>query len=336
MPRNEYTGEQYHARLRAVTDPMTLPAGQHVADWMRLHTRTIGGSSVGKILGLSSYGTASDVWDGFMNRAAPQERTSVLDRGHAMEPIIVEIYAAETGRIPVGDGRTRFEHPDHWWMHATPDREIHRTWAPQPYTSSGVLECKCLGSHTFRGTKENGIDPSYYAQLQHYLDVRGYEWGSFAVFNAEDWELYWFDVPRDNEFILEKNRRLIEFWEHHVLQKVRPQPIVRSVYVPPRVGAEHVERSSTEWVAKMRELKQWHEQKKLAEHAYERIRDEVKLLMDSEGVSKVTVPGVGKVTLSNGTRRSFNKDLFRQEHPEINLSDYEDVSESRALTPRFE
>jgi predicted phage-related endonuclease len=344
MPR--VTEQSYRNNLLMVRDPMTLPGDANmVADWLEVHSRTIGGSSVGAVIGLGSFGkTPADIYDGLLAPGVvTQQRRAVFDRGHAMEPIIADIYATETGRGLRGNGAERFIHRDFWWMHGSSDRSIvslghaPETLSPVVTAGHGILEIKCLGQYTFRETKENGIDPSYYAQLQHYLDVRGYTWGSFAVFNAEEWELYWFDVPRDDEFIGQKNDILMAFWTENVLARVRPGGERRMVpiSVPPRVGAEAVERSTDAWVRAMQQVKLHHEAKKLAERQYELARDQMKAMMDADGIEKVIVPGIGKANYTSSVRRTLNEELFRLHHPEINLDDYKDASESRSFTPRF-
>jgi putative phage-type endonuclease len=312
--------------------PLEMPQVEFEA-WLRSANRTIGGSSVGAIIGVNRYQTPDDVWDGLLNPHTAPRTARCMDRGTAMEPIIREIYVTETGRAvtpPERVGRVPHRHAELWFLHATPDGLADGD-ARSPAALPGVLEIKCLGQHTYRETREQGIDPSYYAQVQHYIDVLGLSWGSFAVFNAEDWQLYWFDVARDDEFIQAMRDEVIRFWREHVLTRERPSGRPVNVVPERRVGAEYVTLDTPEWRTTLMALARAQNEKKLAETAYELEKQRVKEMLERLGHEKVRVPGVGKVTYSPSYTRTIDRARLAVERPDVNLADYERVTESRTF-----
>jgi hypothetical protein len=189
--------------------------------------RTIGGSAMASILGLSSWGSPQTAWDRIMGVAPPVPDNPNMERGRWLEPIVAELYAQQTGRI-LTELDPRQPHPTFSFLHWSPDRMIHVPVdcafpLPGGLTGTGVLEVKCQRVQTYRRTRNHGIDPAYWTQLQFYMDAAGADWGSFAVFNAEDWELLWFDVRRDDVFVDEMLVTAEAFWHNHVLTRVRPE-----------------------------------------------------------------------------------------------------------------
>jgi putative phage-type endonuclease len=317
--------------------------------WLLERNVTIGGSSVGAIIGVNHYKSAAEVYDDIWNPSSAQRANAGqqrrMDRGHMMEPVIAELYEADASRTLAGDGRTRWVHPRIPYLHATPDRRIlegERRTPPQGEaagtTGDGVWECKCLGTHTFNETIQLGIDPSYYAQIQLYMAVLGLTWGSFAIFNAEEWRLYWFDVPRNDRFITRMERRVQHFWNVHVTARRRPETmdqitIAEPLLPPPHLGAEAtVLDGMTEATQLFANLKMAHEARKLANDRYDRLVEEAKGSMRQLNIGKARVTGLGKINWVSGSRRTFDKDALAREHPEIDLERYARTSETQTFT----
>jgi hypothetical protein len=89
----------------------------------------------------------------------------------------------------------------------------------------GVLELKCPAIWTFAKVKRQGLPLYYIAQMQHSLAVTGYKWGSFALFNADAWELIHFDVERDLDLIDALIVKEEQFWRQNVEQRVPPPEV---------------------------------------------------------------------------------------------------------------
>lgn len=291
---------------------------------------SIGGTDAGAILGVNKYKSAVDVWRRLSDPAfVDQPDNDTLELGRYMEPFIASKYAAVTRReLQLSE---KLNHDKHPFLHANPDRVIVgglRVAMDGP----GILEIKLLGQWTFKQTKEQGIDPSYYAQIQHYLFVTGLKWGSFACYNTEQKELYWFDVERDEEFIARMVDSCVVFWNEYVLTGICPPP-KEAVYNFPRaaVGAEAVVHNEPEWVNAVRQLKTARDTYKLAEHSKKLAEQTVKDLMGE--TEKVIIPELGKISWAESVRRSYDIDTLKREHPEIDFSRYETQTVSRTFLP---
>jgi hypothetical protein len=348
VPTTEVTSNE------GISDVVDMVAEER-QEWLLSRGRTIGGSSVGAIIGVNHYASPASVYDGLWNPSTRQDPTAAgrrrMDRGHLMEPVIATIYSEETERSLRGDGRTRSQHPRLPYVHATPDRIIHvggfqgmRIAGTPPQGEAagclgdGVWECKCLGTNTFTETLQRGIDPSYYAQIQLYIDTFDLEWGSFAIFNAEEWRLYWFDVIKNERFIVRMQNRVRHFWEAHVLTRRRPESTDQIVTAeplmpPPHLGAEAVVMDADEsFVTLFAQLRAAHEQRKLANDRYDGLVETAKRLMGERLVGKARVSGLGKINWTESTRRTFDKDALAREHPEIDLERYARASATSTFT----
>lgn len=100
--------------------------------WLR--RRKIGASDVAKILGVSPYGSVWDVWTRLVGQAASEKQNSDMARGHRWEPIVLDLYQAETGnQVKRPKAHTLWEGPERW-ASATPDGFVVDGW--------GLVEAK--------------------------------------------------------------------------------------------------------------------------------------------------------------------------------------------------
>lgn len=338
--------------VTARLNPLLLTQDEY-EQWLRESNMTIGGTAASAVLGLNPNKSPADVWDSIVRHTPGERSNRRMDRGHAMEPIIAQIFAEETFRALEGDGQTRTRHAQYWFLHATPDRVQSLLPHPtqtvllpsfirqvSPRNMRGVLEIKCLGTRTFQETKLEGVAPMYYTQLQHYIDVLGLRWGSFAIFNAEEWALHWFDVPRDEPFINAMRQELVRFWNEHILTRQRPAvpdsgtaPVVQA---PRFVGTEAQVMESPVWRQALVALANAKDALKLAEHNHDLAAQRVKDMMLELGHERVRVPGVGSVTWLARTTTSFDRERLAADHPDIDLAAYTRTTESRAFTLRPE
>jgi putative phage-type endonuclease len=209
--------------------------------WLAQRRSGIGGSDVAGILGLSSYATPQDVWESKVLDQPDDDPSGIQIRGQKLEAFAAEVFAEETGlkvrRQPL---RRHREYP---WMIGSIDRQI--VGLP---SGPEVLEIKVPGAGEFFRMKDEGLDPQYILQLQHYLEVYDYEMGRFVIFTPEYWQHYTFEVARDRElgeFLVEAER---EFWHKYVLPKVRPERPLPPPNPLPRKPGEALVRSDDQWL----------------------------------------------------------------------------------------
>lgn len=292
---------------------------------------SIGGSDVSAILGISRYKTGSQVWDRIQGYHRSQDDSPILERGRKMEPIIADIYHQQTGN-PICESETFF-HPQHPFLHGTPDRLIYRGVRNAP--DDGILEIKCLGKWTFEQTKNEGLSPEYYAQIQHYLFVTGMTWAEAAIFNADAWELYIIPIDRDEEHLAQVVPRLLEWWETYVETGTRPpSTTIEDHYVPARVGAEAEDwRDNNEWNEAVSTLRTATDAYKLAKHRKELAANVVKTMM---GDVQVALSAVGKINWKEYTSRRLDEEALLASHPEVDLNQFKLARVSRRFSPSFD
>lgn len=319
----------------------TMTDGEWEA-WLREHGKSIGGSQIGAILGVSSYGTACDVYDPIVSLQPRSIDNANMRRGRVMEPHIADEYQAATGRSLYE--QSTVIHPTDWWRRASVDRMIRA--AGSGHTHEGVLEIKCLGAHTFRQTRMEGIDPSYYAQLQWYLDVCDRTWGAFAVFNADEWALFHFDIERDDAYIERMREAAYNFWHDHVLARRRPDEVdvaqeaaraARDPQLQPRAGSEwrRIEATTDPVTLALASLRTATHEKMLADQRHALAQTRVKELLDERGIDRVITPA-GRVSYTTSTSTRFDKAAFERAHPDIDLAPYHRATVTRTFRPTFD
>jgi predicted phage-related endonuclease len=303
----------------------------------RLHS--IGGSDVGAILGTNNWQTPSQVWDRITKNAPeqdPDEEGFHTIRGRHLEAPVLRLWYHVTGYESAGNGR--IIHPEHPF-HYTPDDIYTDGRGP----SFKIAETKVPAPWTFRKYKEDGIDPSYYAQIQHGMYCGGLEEGRFVILNSElawilllpseEWRkpsirdlledgLMQPVVKRDEEWLGEAVPKLLEWWERHIVGNVRPsEEMVRSpLFVAPRIGAEMEDWSDKQdFNDAVRTLKAAREEYKLAEFAKEAAENKVKTMM---GDAQKVKSALGTISFAEGTKKDFNYKRLLEEHPEF-VSYYE-------------
>jgi hypothetical protein len=173
------------------------------------------------------------------------------------------------------------------------------------------------------------------------MDAAGADWGSFAVFNAEDWELLWFDVRRDDVFVDEMLVTAEAFWHNHVLTRVRPEaedatPAALRVrqLVRDTTRANEVWREDGTWMSAFAELRVAKRVLTEAEARHETAVRVLKDLMDAEGQTVVASP-LGRISWSESTRRNFSRELLAEAHPELDLSPFYTTTATRSFRPTF-
>lgn len=194
-------------------------------DWLKARKQGIGSSDVGAILGLNKYKTPLEVYE---EKISPEiveiPMTPALEFGIKLESVVADTYAERTGRQVVRDNKIRI-HPEHPFLIANLDRIIR----PSNGEGRGILEVKTASSMAVKqwGTE---IPLSYFAQVEHQLNVTGMEWGVLALL-VDGREFQTFDVKRDDAFIAMMQSVLIDFWENHVLTHTPPDPTVSDLEI---------------------------------------------------------------------------------------------------------
>ena len=185
-------------------------------DWLLARQTGIGGSDAPAVLGLSRYRTPYDV---FIDKTTEPEEislTPVMRAGIKLESVVAEYYAEESGNKVINSNKI-LKHKKIPFLIGNVDRII---LSPK---GRGILECKTTSSYYVKTWKDE-IPIEYYCQLQHYLNVTGYNYGVVAVL-IDGREFKYFEYVRDEEFISSMTEKLIIFWVNNIQKNIPPEPI---------------------------------------------------------------------------------------------------------------
>lgn len=307
---------------------------------------SLGGTDAGAILGLNRYKNNVDVWHRLyylrhgMTEDMVQADNPRMARGRLAEPVIRNMWRERHSDLQLEEPRTfhcdRLGFP----RHASVDGVV----GPARPSLAG-FEAKCMGESTFATTLRQGLDHSYYAQVQHYMSVTGWDWFAYAVLNGDAWEgpnfdpeehLHTFVVDRNPTFIELMEAAEREFWMEFVEEEVQPAPIYEAspqvrALVPP-VGREGEDWSHRQDVRDLVEKKaRLDEEIRILNHQKKQVEDTIK---EKLGDTQLVLLGGLRVSYKWSVSRTFpqsSRAALQEDHPEIDLSQYENVSRSRSL-----
>jgi len=259
-------------------------------EWLAERKTGIGGSDAAVVLGLSPYKTARELWrEKISDEREPELETPPILRGRYLEPVAADLYARQTERQIRRQPMRR--HPEHAFMIGNVDRQILATGSVK---TTGALEIKCPGLRVFAGVKAKGLPDHMTVQLMHYLAVLGYSWGSFALFNAENWALVHFDLEADPQLIATLIEREHEFWTKYVVPRVEPPAETEKTTDIPRIEGEMTVVDGDDWRAAATSLREARQLKDTAEELEGEAQARVKELMHREEVHAAEVSGLAR------------------------------------------
>jgi len=185
--------------------------------WHKDRLNGIGGSEASTVLGINPWQSRLELYYKKINKVIDISASDNIrfKLGHILEPLIAEEYTKKTGRIL--EKREQKTHKDYPFITGNIDREIVKSEKETP----GILEIKTKGA--FINWEDNTIPSYYISQLQQYLAVYGYTWGSFAVLDFNKFEVTITDVERNDILITEIIEEEKKFWN---LVQTKTPPII--------------------------------------------------------------------------------------------------------------
>ena len=183
--------------------------------------KSLGGSDMGAILGLSPYRSAVDVWLEKTGQSCVQADSLPLRFGQFAESFIADEYALLTQQVLRHPSET-FTHPEYVYMTGHLDRLVIN----EQDQAIKVLECKTANPFRQSGWGEVGSDEvpmTYLVQCQWYMMLTGLAETDLAVLLGNtDFRVY--NIKADQELMQLLISEAKNFWENHVLSKVPPSP----------------------------------------------------------------------------------------------------------------
>lgn len=205
-------------------------------DFALLRHKSLGGSDIGAILGLSKYKSAVDVWMEKTGKAINQKDSLPLRFGQFAEEFVASEYSLATGSKLFHHDKAII-HPEYEYMHGHIDRFVVNSNESLfdlngQITASRILECKTANPFAQSEWGEAGTDQvplTYLVQCLWYMMLTKIECTDLAVlFGNADFRIY--EINRDLELegmILERAQ---SFWENHVLKDMPPVAVSESDY----------------------------------------------------------------------------------------------------------
>lgn len=181
------------------------------AEWLQARREGIGSSDAAAIMRQSSWSTPYKVHldkKGLLTDTPRDDDR--LELGHAFEPIIDRFYAKKTHRETKDLGDFAIvKHPTIDCMIATVDRLDHTLHGV------GVSEYKTVSGRMHNHYKL-GPSKQYLCQVQHQLACTGYKRASIVGLFGMDFDIRYWDVERNDQFIELLENNCVEFWERFV------------------------------------------------------------------------------------------------------------------------
>lgn len=94
-------------------------------EWQMYHERPayLSASQCATALGLDPYSSRYELYQRKIGKLPWPEKSIAMRRGHALEPLMAELYEEHTGNKAIDHGdHTIWRHPEHDWLFSTPDR----------------------------------------------------------------------------------------------------------------------------------------------------------------------------------------------------------------------
>ncbi len=274
-------------------------------EWRQARQSGMGGSDAAKVAGISPYGTPLSVYEEKISELLPDKPNWRMMWGNIGESIAADLYVEETGRKVRRQPLRRNTEYD--FLIANVDRQILTGTAG--VETPGTLEIKCPGIGAFGKMKAHGLPDYAVLQLQHYLGVLGYSWGSFAVFNSEYGPPIHFDMEADQELIGQLFEREVKFWTEHVVPRIPPPETTDAQALDiPEIEGELKIVDGDEWRERVAQLREARNYKDAAIELENYAKAKLQELMTDQGLDAVEIPDLARLyyRLSAG-RTSWKK-----------------------------
>jgi putative phage-type endonuclease len=182
---------------------------QGTPEWLEFRSTRIGASDSAKILGLSPYGSAFDL---YLEKTGQKESNfnPAMSYGNRMEPLVRAYYEEKVGEwFPPAV----VTHPDYDWLIASLDGISS--------DNKRILEIKTCNAQVFEDAQRGEIPKYYYCQAQHQL---------FCTPKARDVEFVFYHkgnychviITPDDDFVSDMIPRLLEFYENCIVNRLPP------------------------------------------------------------------------------------------------------------------
>lgn len=190
--------------------------------------KSIGGSDVAAVMGVSKWKTPFQLWEEKTGRAVQEitpEKEALFKRGKRWEEpaflMLCDELAARGHTVELVGNSRRFQDGEHEFMTCEIDREV--------VLDGELVNIEIKSVHVFSGNEWGEMDtdevPIYYAsQVMHGLGITGRRLCVVgALFGADNIVPY--IIERDDETIDAMRAKCVDFWTVNVQGDVAPDPV---------------------------------------------------------------------------------------------------------------
>ena len=195
--------------VKVVTSTENLP----YEDWLEYRKRGIGGSDAAVVCGISRYKSPVELWLEKTDQIPTQEAGEAAYWGTQLEALVRAEFTKRTG-IGISLVKQLLQSEEYPFMLANLDGVCEH-----PDLGMCIFEAKTASAYK-AGEREDSIPAEYMLQVQHYLEVTGYNAAYIAVLiggNTFRWKL----IERDDELISMLIELESAFW-NHVRERTAP------------------------------------------------------------------------------------------------------------------
>lgn len=183
-------------------------------EWLRYRKQGIGGSDAGAVCGLNPYRTALQVYQDKITEETEEIDNEAMRQGREFEDYVARRFTEATGK-KVRRANAMFYDEEHPFMLADADRMV--------VGENAGLECKTASPYMAEKCEDGKIPLSYQIQCYHYMSVcKAKAWYIAVLIYGRDFKYY--RLERDEEMLANLIQIEEDFWKHHVLTRVMPDP----------------------------------------------------------------------------------------------------------------
>ena len=295
-------------------------------EWLEIRSHYVGGSDAAAVVGLSPYKSAYTLWAEKTGRVPSFEGNLTTRVGSYLEDLVAGLWCEETSKQVRRKNRV-LVNPEYPFAAANLDRVV--------VGERALLEIKTTNSFpTMRKCRSGDFPEQWYCQVMHYMAVTGYERAYLAVLlNCRD--LLTYELERDEDEIRALMDAERDFWQHvtdgtpPVIDGSESTAATVDVLTGSSAGQEIPLLGRTALLDEYTAIKR---QKKALDERATQIENIIKMDM---GSAEKAVEGSYTVSWKSQTRRTFQADAFRKDHPDEDLDPYYKTSNSRPFKVTF-
>lgn len=292
-------------------------------DWQQARMNSIGGSDAAAVMGLNPYKSPYALWAEKTGAVVPEDisKKESVRIGVELEDYVARRFTEETG-LKVRRDTAIIKNSEYPFAHANVDRMV--------VGEDAGLECKTTSVLNLKKFKNGEYPAVYYAQCVHYMAVTGKKRWYLAVLVLGE-GFHWFIIDRDEAEIQSLMEAENAFWLR-VTANIPPAftgiggdaETVKAMY--PGGGTGMVD------LGVMRSALACYLELGAQIKALQKQQDAQKLrICEAIGNNQGGFIGDNTVTWKTQERKTFQVEDFKKAYPNVDISPFFKVSESRVF-----